>query len=310
MKKKVVVLIFVLPFSVLFAQSPVDSLKKWTIGGVGALNFSQITLNNWAAGGENSFSTTALFNLFSNYKKNKLTWDNSFDFAYGFLQRGTSALRKSDDKIDITSKLGYETKKNWYATALVNFKSQFSVGYNYPNDSTVISNFLAPAYTLISTGMDYKVKDYFSFFASPITGKITVVNSQSLADVGAYGVEKAVYNSAGIMTAKGKMSRYEFGALISTKFKKEIVKNVILATKLDLFSNYLHDPQNIDVNWDFLLNLKVNKYIATSISTTLIYDHDTPIGIYKNVNGVSTLVGTGPRTQFKEALAVGFSYKF
>ena len=57
-------------------------------------------------------------------------------------------MHKNDDKIDFTSKYGYKTSKNWNIASLVNFKSQFTKGYNYPNDSTVISNFLAPAYIL------------------------------------------------------------------------------------------------------------------------------------------------------------------
>ena len=308
--KKIFIFFIALYFvNISFSQTP-DSLKIWKTGGTGTLNFSQTLFNNWAAGGENSLSATALFNLFSNYKKDKTTWDNILDVAYGFLQTGNSPLRKSDDKIDFTSKYGHKTSNKWALAALVNFKSQFTQGYNYPNDSVAISDFLAPAYILVATGMDYKPKDYFSCFISPITGKITIVNNQKLADAGAYGVTEALFDTAGVQTAGGKKIRYEFGALISMKFKKEIAKNITLSTKADFFSNYFHNPQNIDVNWDFLLNMKVNKYVVASISTTLIYDHDTPVPIYKDVTGVKTQTGTGPRTQFKEVLAIGFSYRF
>lgn len=307
---------FYLIFAVLFCAAKVsfsqvpDSLKAWKKGGSGTLNFSQTSLSNWAAGGENSFSATALFNLFSNYKKEKTTWDNTLDAAYGFLQSGSVSFRKGDDKIDFTSKIGHKTGDKWYVASLVNFKSQFSHGYNYPNDSVVISDFLAPAYILLSTGMDYKPNKYSSFFISPVTGKITIVNNQALADAGAYGVDEALFDSAGVQTAGGKKIRYEFGALISMKFKKEIAKNITLSTKADFFSNYFNNPKNIDVYWDFLLNMKVNKFVSASISTTLIYDHDIPVPIYTDVSGVKTQTGTGPRTQFKEVLAVGFSYKF
>ncbi len=212
--------------------------------------------------------------------------------------------------MEFTSKSGYKTSKNWYLASLVNFKSQFTPGYNYPNDSVMISNFLAPAYVLISTGMDYKPSDIFSFFASPITGKLTFVNNQALADAGAYGVEEALFDSLGVQTAAGKKVRYEFGALISTKFKKEIFKNIIFSTKADFFSNYFNNPQNIDVNWDVLISMKVNKFVLVSINTTLIYDHDIQVPLYQQINGVKTKVGVGPRTQFKEVFAVGFSYKF
>lgn len=287
-----------------------DSLKNWKKGGLATLTLSQVSLSNWVQGGENSLSATALLHLFANYKKGHSSWDNTLDATYGFLQTGVAPMRKSDDKIDFTSKYGYKTSKNWNIAALVNFKSQFTQGYNYPNDSTVISDFLAPAYVLISIGMDYKPNDKFSFFASPATGRITIVNNQTLADAGAYGVDNAVYDTAGTMILKGKKVRYEFGALISTKFKSEIGKNITLYTKADFFSNYFENPQNIVVNWDVLISFKVNKFVSASINTTLIYDNSIPVPIYQEVNGVKTQTGTGPRTQFKEVLGIGFSHKF
>ena len=283
-----------------------DSLRIWKKGGVGSLNFSQTSLSNWAAGGESNLSAAALFNLFANRKKNKSNWENTLDIAYGFVQSEKEDIHKNEDKIDFTSKYGYKASKKLYYAALLNFKSQFSPGYNYPNDSVLISDFLSPAFILVSTGMDYKPKDYFSFFISPATGKITIVNNQDLADAGAYGVKEALFDTAGVQTAGGKKIRYEFGALISLKFKKEIAKNITLSTKADFFSNYFKNPQNIDVNWDALLSMKVNKYIAASISTTLIYDDDVPVAVYDDFGQI----GTGPRTQFKEVLAIGFSYKF
>lgn len=287
-----------------------DSLRIWKTGGMGALNFSQTAFSNWAAGGENNLTASALFNLFANRKKNKSNWENSLDIAYGFFQSEKTDIRKSDDKIDFTSKYGYKASKKLYYAVLLNFKSQFSPGYNYPNDSVLISDFLSPAFILVSTGIDYKSKDYFSCFVSPATGKITIVNNQTLADAGAYGVDQALFDTAGVQTAGGKKIRYEFGALVSLKFKKEIAKNITLTTKADFFSNYFKTPQNIDVNWDFLLAMKVNKYVMASISTTLIYDHDIPVPLFDDVNGTLVQTRTGPRTQFKEVLAIGFSYKF
>ena len=287
-----------------------DSLRIWKTGGIFNLAISQASLTNWAQGGENSLSATSMLHLFANYKKGNSSWDNTFDAAYGFLQSGSASLRKSDDKIEFTSKYGYKTSKNWNIAELVNFKSQFTQGYNYPNDSSVISNFLAPAYVLISTGMDYKPNDDFSFYMSPVTGRITLVNDQTLANAGAFGVEKATYDTSGKQLTAGKKVRYEFGALVSVKFKKEIAKNINIYTKADFFSDYFKNPQNIVVNWDVLISFKVNKWIAASINTTLIYDDNIPVPIYHNVNGVSTQTGTGPRTQFKEILGIGFSHKF
>lgn len=308
--KKILFVLLTLLFSNLYSQTVPDSLKRWKRGGSGTLNFSQISLSNWAQGGENAISATALFNLFANYKRERSSFDNALALTYGFFKTGATPLRKSDDKIEISSKYGYQTGKKWYLAMLLSFRSQFKPGYNYPNDSVVIADFMAPGYITLSSGMDYKPKEDFSFFCSPVTGKVTIVNNQALADAGAYGVESAVYDTAGVKISNGEKIRYEFGGLISAKLKQTIAKNITLTTKLDLFNNYFDEPQNIDVNWDVLINMKVNNFISASINTTLIYDHDIPIPIYVYANGIKTSKGTGPRTQFKEVFALGISYKF
>ncbi len=292
------------------AQTP-DSTKNWKKGGDAGLNFSQSSFKNWAAGGENALSLTAYTNVFSNYKKGLNAWDNSLSMAYGVLQSGTSAPRKNEDKIELTSTYGrYAFLKRWYYSAMVNAKSQFADGYTYPNDSTVISRFAAPAYVLLSLGLDYKTTDgVFSLFISPATLKSTFVNDQALANAGAYGVEKAEYDAFGTMTKQGKLARYELGGYIRAQYKKDIAKNVNLATKLELFSNYLDRPQNIDVNWEVLLNMKINKFLSANIATQMIYDNDIPVSVTREVSGVKVL-GTGPRLQFKEVLSLGLAYKF
>ena len=301
-------LLFLFTFSS-FAQTP-DTLKYWKKGGLVSINFSQSSFTNWAAGGENALSATSLFNAFANYKNDQTSWDNSIDIAYGMLQSGHSAIRKNEDKIDLSSKYGRNAfNKNWYYSALINFKSQFANGYNSPDDTVIISRFMAPAYIIIALGVDYKPNDYFSLFISPATSKTTIVNDQRLADAGAFGVEEAEYDLNGIKINDGKLVRTEVGAYLRITYKKDIVKNVNLGTKLELFSNYLENPQNIDVNWEMLIGMKVNKYLSASITTQMIYDHDIPVPVERTVNGLKE-PGTGPRLQFKEVLSIGFSYKF
>lgn len=288
-----------------------DTVRKWKKGGIIGADFSQASYTNWAAGGVNSLSGTAILNLFSNYKNEKTSWDNSLDLAYGVVKLGTNTLQKSEDKIDFISKFGkYAFLKNWYYSALLNVKTQFDVGYNYPDDTTIISHFMAPGYTLGALGFDYKSTDKtLSFFVSPVTGKVTIVNDQRLADAGAFGVEAAEYDTAGVKITDGKMIRYEFGGYLKMTFKKDIFKNVNFQTKLELFTNYLDHPENIDVNWENTLVLKVNKFLSCTINTQLIYDHDIPVPFERDVLGVK-VPDTGPRLQFKEVLAVGLSYKF
>lgn len=291
---------------------------SWKSGGFVTLNFSQVSLNNWAAGGENSISGVGLVNLFINYATLKSYWENSLNLAYGVTKSGESPVRKFDDKIDFLSKAGRQIKGKLFYAGLVNFQSQFQPGYNYfPNDSSVLlSRFFSPATLLASIGLDWRPADYFSLYFSPATGKYTFVYDQDLADGGAFGVDPAVIDpTSGNIITNGKNIRAEFGAYLSAKFKKDIFKNVNLETKLDLFDNYTDkvssNKKNIDVNWTVLVSMKINKFLVASITTELIYDHNIPVPLYyKDVSGQKVQDGTGPRTQFKEVLGVGFSYKF
>jgi hypothetical protein len=143
--------------------------------------------------------------------------------------------------------------------------------------------------------MEYKIP-VFSAFIAPFTDKTTIVGDNGLANAGAFGVEK------------GKNIRNEFGGYVRMMFMKDIMKNVGLQTKIDLFSNYLNNPQNIDIYWETLINMKVNKYISVTFSTNLIYDDDIIIKVDKDKDGITD--AEGPRVQFKQILNVGFSYKF
>lgn len=312
MKKILFIALTIFFSNVIFAQT--KDTSYWKLGGITSLNFTQSSFTNWAAGGENAISASAFTSLFGNYKKGNWTWDNNLDLAYGMLKSGDQKFRKNEDKIDLTSKLGrYAFLNHWYYTAMVNFKSQFDDGFNLPDDSTVISHFLAPGYVLGSVGMDYKSTDNsLNIYISPVTSRTTIVNNQGLADVGAYGVQAARYDSVNgiyVMVEHGDKIRAEFGGYLKLTFKKEIFKNVTYGTKLELFSNYMDRPQNIDVNWENILSMKVNKFLSASITTNMIYDHDIPVPVKRTENGV-TVNGTGPRLQFKQVLAIGLSYKF
>lgn len=285
-----------------------DTLSGWKTGGMISLNFSQVSLTNWSAGGENSISLNALTNLFANYKKGNSTWDNTLDLGYGLMKQGNQGARKTNDRIDLMSKYGQKAYKNWYYAVLINFRSQIAPGFNYPNDSIIISNFMAPGYVLGALGMDYKPNGNFNVFISPVTMRMTVVNDTKLADAGAFGVDAAEYSDLGVLLSHGKKTRAEYGGYLRSMLKVDLMENINLITKLDLFSNYGDHPERIDVNWEVLVALKVNKYISATISTNLVYDHDISIAVDNNNDGI--IDAMGPRTQFKEVLGIGLAYKF
>ena len=272
------------------------------------MSVNQTALINWTAGGENSISANALFKYSANYAKNDWKWDNDITLGYGGIVNGEESWKKTDDRIELNTKVGRKASKAWYYSAFVNFRTQFVDGFDYPDDSTLISTWMAPGYITMGLGAEYVPNEFFNVTVSPVAGKITIVNNEFLADQGAFGVEAAEYDTNGVRTKEGARYRFEFGGNITAQFKKEIMKNVTLDTKLNLFSNYLEDPQNIDVNWDLMLVMQVNEWLSASITTNLIYDHDIDVPLDRNDDGVTD--GVGPRTQFKEVLAVGLNLTF
>jgi hypothetical protein len=288
-----------------------DSVMGWKTGGLVGLSISQATFTNWAAGGQNTIALGGIVNLFAKYKSEKSSWDSMLDLGYGLLRQGKDAdFIKTDDKVDFTSKYGRKATSKWYYAGLVNFKTQMTAGYNYPDVTTKISDLMAPAYILAAIGMDYKPSDKLTAFIAPLTSKNTIVNNDSLANVGAFGVEAATYDGEGNLLTAGKKSRSEVGGYFRAVYQQTFFKDksVSITSKLDLFSNYKVNPQNIDVSWETIIGLKVNRFITTTITTHLVYDDDIAIGVDRNNDGV--LDGTGPRTQFKEVIGVGLNVKF
>jgi DUF3078 family protein len=312
MKKIIITLISIMLVATVFAQDktvqelkaeanksitkdPNDTIPRvWKIGGLYNLNFNQAALSNWSAGGDNSsISLSTFLNAHAFYLKGKHSWDNTLDVAYGFINTTSLGTRKSDDRFDLLSKYGYDIGKKWYITGLFDFRSQFSKGYAYPNNlpKQVTSDFLAPAYILLSPGINYKPNDEFSFFISPVTARWVIVKNDSLASVAAFGVDS------------GKNSRFEFGAFASVSYNKKIGPSAVYSGRLDLFSNYLHNPQNISIYWTNVIAVKITKLLSMSLTVNVIYDNDI-----KTVNADGT--SGGPKPQIQELFGVGLAYKF
>ena len=298
------------------AQDSLVAIKDtaWRIGGNASLQFSQVALSSWAAGGESSMSLTAIASGFASYLEGKNYWNSYGLFTYGAYQGQYDAkIRKNVDLIDVGTKAGHELGNKFYLSGLLNFKSQFANGYNYPDLTNVVSKFMAPGYLLASVGIDWRPAPYFSLYMSPATGKFIFVTDQQIADLGTYGNTAAVYDTAGNIITQGETIRTEFGALLIATFTKDLAKNVNLFTKLTLFDNYTDkikaNRDNIDVNWDLLFNFKINAWLTANVYGSLIYDNDIFITDLDKDTGVPTGTG-GPRTQIKEGLGIGLSYHF
>lgn len=284
------------------AMKPV---KNWKYGGFGAINLNQAAFVNWAAGGSNSIAFTAVGNLYTNYKKKNLTWDNTIDASWGMLY-SKRKFRKNEDRFELNSKLGYAVHKHVSIAALIRFNTQFSPTYNYSSNDGVYplqAYFAAPAYLTMSLGIDYKPTSYFSLYVSPAAGKFTFVQPDPNIHEWNYGLDT------------GKVFRAEYGALLRATLNKEIVKNVSIWTQLDLFNNFTDkdkgNRKNIDIDWQTRINLKISKYITASLYAQVLYDHNTGVQVTKqDASGPPYTIMAHSKVQFREALGVGLSYKF
>ncbi len=270
-------------------KEKIDSGKIWKTGGLFNLNIGQGSQSNWAAGGDDfSFSVASHLGFYAFYKKDRYSWDNTVDLNYGLLNTTSLGTRKNDDRIDLLSKVGYGLKPKLNLAGLFNFHSQFSKGYKYSGATSkeLLSDFLAPAYVLVSIGLDFKPAEGLSIFVSPITSRWTIVTNDSLSAKGSYGV------------APGKKSKNEIGAFVSVNYLKDLNKIISYTGRLDLFSNYGHNPQNIDVLMNNLFAAKISKIFTASLELDLIYDDDVKLFGKNN---------DSPALQLKSLIGVGLS---
>lgn len=272
--------------------------KYWTKGTTTQIGFSQVSLTQWAAGGNGSVALNTYLNSFVNYKKNGMIWENRLQLGYGFIQSFTeNGYKKSDDKIILDSKWGYEAIKNLYLSAVANFNTQFAPGYK---NSDIVSRFFAPAYFTLGLGIDYKSGNWLSINMAPLTGKLVMVKDPALRSL--YGNREDQFTKA------------EFGAQVKIDNKFNIRK-FSMGSTLTLFSDYLDKPQNLVVNWDVSLSGKLSKYISLTVRTNLIYDDDIKFIEKLDSAGNPVLDSDGkaikiPGVQFKEVVSLSFSYSF
>lgn len=262
---------------------------NWKRGGLFSFNLAQGSLSNWASGGDNfSLTVNGYFNYFFFFRKGRHSWDNNIDVNIGYVQSTSLGSRKNDDRFDYLSKYGYkmDTVGKWYLSTLFNFRSQFFDGYTYSNNvGDFSSSFLSPAYLILSVGFDYKPSPNLSVFMSPLTSRSTIVSNNKLADKGVYGIPP------------GEHSLKEIGAFATVNYNNTIAKNITYKGRLDLFSNYQTQAQNVDLYMTNLFSFKINRYFSATYSLDMIYDDNIRLfGPDK----------TSPGLQLKSLIGIGF----
>ncbi len=300
MKPKVVLsLLLALLTANIFAQS--DSTSNWKRSGSAALNFSNVGLSNWAGGGESTIAVGTVINLNADRETKRSTWSNNFKLQFGMARVGegeTNLFKKTDDLISLSTNYGYKISEKWCFAVTGDFRTQLANGNTYRRDPVtneeevdqLISRFMAPGYLQTSLGFQYKDK-FFTAGISPLASKFTFVFEDSLSNAGAFGV-----------TPRDNIRAEWVGISFNGRFKINPIENVQFESGLMLFANY-ETLSLIDVSWETLLALKVNKYITTNFGTTLIYDHDVAI---VDQDGISR----NSKIQFRHVLNVGVAVNF
>lgn len=249
-----------------------DTVKAWKSKGNFSLLLNQSSFSNWAAGGENNISGTVGVNYDLNYKKDDWTWDNKLIASYGLVKTNNSPFeKKTDDRLEFNSIVGKKAFGYWSYSFFLNFKTQFTQGYIYGTDENGAeirdenTSFLSPGYVTFGPGMLWKKDDNLKFNLAPATSKITIVDDfytslPGYVDGGYFGVDA------------NKSLRYELGFYASGYYKLNIMTNVSFENILSLYSNYLEDPQNVDLDYQLNIVMKINKYLSTNLSLQTIYD--------------------------------------
>ena len=304
------------------AQEPIttDSLdnktqilkSNWNNFNKASLDISEVAFINWNAGGSNSISGLLGLEFQRNFQRDHMKWENSARVRFGVNKQQSQEMRKTDDLVEINSTFGFrkDTISNWYYSANFNFKTQFTNGYNYSkSDSIPISRFMAPAYVFLGVGTVYGEQiESFSTYLSPLTLKSTLVLDQTLADAGAFGVKRAVFDDDGNRTSKGRQIRKELGILLTGSFNKELMENISVKSFMSLYTDYINDFGNVDIDWRINFDFTVNSFVRATLGSHLKYDNDIKIVNDDSESDENELLGA--KAQWKQLLGIGVVVDF
>jgi hypothetical protein len=270
--------------------------EGWLLGGTGSLTFNQVGLKNWAQGGDPSFSLLGVVNAYADYKYGKHLWQSRLGAEYGTQKIKGQPIRKNSDRLELFSKYGYSVSEKWYVSAYINTRTILTPTFEYDSDGAkiqTISKFASPLFLEGAIGMDFVPNNHLSMFISPIATKMIIVGNQEIATLDRHG-------------NMGMRFRYEVGASMVVAYKQEVMKNVNVQSVLRVFKDYRQGPaQNIDVDWQNTIGLKVNKFLSANIFTHLIWDYDQLIPQFDD-GGIQ--VGSARKLQFRNVIGVGLAY--
>ena len=258
----------------------------WKETGLLVGNINQSAQENWGTGGENfQLGINTLLNKAVHHRKGKYSFDGYFDLELGLVEASSfKRFRKTNDRCDLTMELEHRIgkKEKFNYGLLVNFNTQVFSGHSYATDDhPKISNFLSPGKILLSFGIDYKHKKgnhYFSAFVTPATLRWVTKTDRDFYLQKKFGVDS------------GHKVYTEVGAYVSLHYNSKLNKTTSIISRLDLFSNYKRNPQNVDVLGNNVLTFAITRYLAGTFLFDLVYDDD-----FKRRTQVQEITGLGLR---------------
>ncbi|MDR9400810.1 MAG: DUF3078 domain-containing protein [Psychroflexus sp.] len=294
---KVFFFLLVITSSAIYSQNSNknDTIKHWNSNGKFSLIYSQAAFNQeWLGGGTSNYAGNVVINYDLNYKKNEIEWDTKLLIDYGITKNDNQEFsRKTNDRLEVNSIVGKNINNtNWYYTGSFNFRTQSDKGYIFgvneggEETRTLQTKFLSPAYTNLGLGIQWKKNDQLKVNIAPVSGRLILADKMFTTTPG--------YQDGDFFGLdEGASIREEFGASLNGIAAFDIMKNISVENILNLFSNYLEDPQNVDIDYTLNLRLKVNKYISTNFTFQAIYDDNAIRGF-----------------QIREVLGAGLIYEF
>jgi len=278
--------------------------KLWKYRTETNLAFSQTGLFNWVKGGESSL--TSLFDItgYADYenKQKKLSSNNFVRLKLGFIASGDNPIRKNTDILETSTKINHKAFGKFDFSTIMLFKTQLLNGYNYPNDSVPVSKILNPAIMTLGLGFDYKPNAQTSINFSPLSYKLTFVTDTANINQTKYGIPKD----------KKAMHEPGINFMISNTWKPN--QTFAVTNRLQLFSNYIDKPQNIDIDWELTMTTKLNRFAELKLNTHLIFSDNIKTKVLdKDKNPVLNPDGTEKKTariQFKEMIGLSLAFVF
>jgi hypothetical protein len=291
-------------------QNAVIKPKLWKYKTESSFVLNQTAVSNWVKGGEGSIAMALDVTGYADYnnKERKISSSNFARIKFGYLASGKDNIRKNLDLLETNSKLNHLAFGKVDFSAIMLFKTQVAPGKNYfktaagRDTAVLVSEFLNPAILTIGLGFDYKPNKKTSINFSPLSYKGTFVTNKRI-DQTQYGIPK------------DKRSLNEPGAsfMITNEFNP--LPTVSIIDRLQLFTNYIHNPQNVDVDWEMIATAHLNWFTDVRLNTHLIFDDDAKT-VKKDSNGKPVLMPDGvtekktARIQFKEMIGFAVSFRF